>query len=110
MGNVLWKFTAQTLKVEIEPSSLDAVLTDPPYFGNVQYAELMDFCYVWLRKLRAKTNLFQSPSTRNSKELTGNENMSRGLDWILPEGYHPCSSGCKGLEEGCTPRLYLSPQ
>lgn len=31
--------------------SLDAVFTDPPYFGNVQYAELMDFCYVWLRKL-----------------------------------------------------------
>jgi adenine-specific DNA methylase len=25
--------------------------TDPPYYGNVQYAELMDFCYVWLRKL-----------------------------------------------------------
>jgi hypothetical protein len=33
------------------PASLDAVLTDPPYFGNVQYAELMDFCYVWLRRL-----------------------------------------------------------
>ena len=30
---------------------LDAVFTDPPYFGNVQYAELMDFCYVWLRKI-----------------------------------------------------------
>ncbi|MCP4682076.1 MAG: hypothetical protein GY864_07070 [Desulfobacterales bacterium] len=26
--------------------SLDAVFTDPPYLGNVQYAELMDFCYV----------------------------------------------------------------
>ena len=32
-------------------ASLDAVFTDPPYFGNVQYAELMDFCYVWLRRL-----------------------------------------------------------
>ncbi|HEY5869561.1 MAG TPA: DNA methylase, partial [Candidatus Tectomicrobia bacterium] len=31
---------------QIAPASLDAVLTDPPYFGNVQYAELMDFCYV----------------------------------------------------------------
>lgn len=29
----------------------DGIFTDPPYFGNVQYAELMDFCYVWLRKL-----------------------------------------------------------
>ena len=35
-------------------NSLDAVFTDPPYFGNVQYAELMDFCYVWLRRLIGK--------------------------------------------------------
>ena len=37
--------------VEMAPRSLDAVFTDPPYFGNVQYGELMDFCYVWLRRL-----------------------------------------------------------
>ena len=37
--------------VDLPPASLDAVFTDPPYFGNVQYAELMDFCFVWLRKL-----------------------------------------------------------
>ena len=28
--------------VELPANSLDAVLTDPPYFSNVQYAELMD--------------------------------------------------------------------
>ena len=32
---------------DFEANSLDAVFTDPPYFGNVQYSELMDFCYVW---------------------------------------------------------------
>jgi putative DNA methylase len=31
--------------------SVDAVVTDPPYYGNVQYAELSDFFYVWLRLL-----------------------------------------------------------
>ena len=25
------------------------VVTDPPYVGNVNYAELADFFYVWLR-------------------------------------------------------------
>ncbi len=61
--------------------SLDAVLTDPPYFGNVQYAELMDFCYVWLRKLAGKDRPgFTEISTRNPDELTGNETLSRGLD------------------------------
>jgi len=32
-------------------ASLDAVFTDPPYFGMFNYAELMDFCYVWLKRI-----------------------------------------------------------
>jgi len=65
---------------DIAPASLDTVLTDPPYFGNVQYAELMDFCYVWLRRLvGANTKAFRSASTRNINELTGNITMARGL-------------------------------
>jgi adenine-specific DNA methylase len=62
-----------------KPDSLDGVFTDPPYFGNVQYAELMDFCYVWLRKLVSEP-AFNAVSTRNERELTGNDNMQRGLE------------------------------
>jgi putative DNA methylase len=59
---------------------IDGVFTDPPYFGNVQYAELMDFCYVWLRKLVGAVHPeFASPTTRNTGELTGNINMGRDL-------------------------------
>ncbi len=66
---------------DLEPASLDAVLTDPPYFSNVQYAELMDFCYVWLRRLLGKEfAAFRAPSTRNPDELTGNVTLDRGLD------------------------------
>jgi hypothetical protein len=65
----------------LEPDSLDAVLTDPPYFGNVQYAELMDFCYVWLRRLvDHEAQGFDQESTRALQELTGNVTQSRGLD------------------------------
>jgi hypothetical protein len=65
----------------VAPASLDAVLTDPPYFGNVQYAELMDFCYIWLRRLVGKTDCaFQAISTRNVNELTGNVTMDRGIN------------------------------
>jgi putative DNA methylase len=68
-------------QAKLPPLSLDAVFTDPPYFGNVQYAELMDFCYVWLRRLiRTEADVFSSVSTRNPQELTGNEEMGRGLD------------------------------
>jgi hypothetical protein len=60
-------------------ASLDAVFTDPPYFGNVQYAELMDFCYVWLKKL-IKDPAFAANSTRIAEELTGNADMGRGIE------------------------------
>lgn len=64
----------------LPPRSVDAVFTDPPYYGNVQYAELMDFCYAWLRKLVGKDYPeFSSKSTRNPGELTGNITSERGL-------------------------------
>ncbi|MBI5576670.1 MAG: DUF1156 domain-containing protein [Deltaproteobacteria bacterium] len=72
---------AAAMKVLLPPDSLDGVFTDPPYFDNVQYAELMDFCYVWLRlALRREFPAFRPSSTRTHAELTGNETMGRGLD------------------------------
>jgi adenine-specific DNA methylase len=68
-------------EVRLPEASLDAVFTDPPYFSNVQYAELMDFCYVWMRRLIGeKDEAFKTESTRNRQELTGNEDMGRGLE------------------------------
>lgn len=69
-----------TTTVELPPQSLDAVFTDPPYFGNVQYGELMDFCYVWLRRLVGKeAEGFDRESARSPDELTGNVTQERGL-------------------------------
>ena len=67
-------------EIALAPASLDAVFTDPPYFGNVQYGELMDFCYVWLRRLVGnEAKGFGRPSTRSRNELTGNVTQARGL-------------------------------
>lgn len=72
---------ASSTSVELQPDSLDAVFTDPPYFGNVQYGELMDFCYVWLRRLVGKdAEGFDRDSTRATQELTGNATQGRGLE------------------------------
>ena len=66
---------------ELPQGSIDAVFTDPPYFTNVQYAELMDFCYVWLRRLaRTVDGCLDKASTRDQDELTGNTTMERGLE------------------------------
>jgi len=70
--------SAETLT--LPAASLDAVFTDPPYFANVQYAELMDFCYVWLKKhLAHKFSAFRFPSTRSKAELTVNQTEGRDI-------------------------------
>jgi hypothetical protein len=56
---------------ELEEASVDLVLTDPPYFANVQYGELMDFCYVWLRRLAPKTSFFTRASTKTLDDAVG---------------------------------------
>ena len=35
--------------------SVDAIVTDPPYYDNVMYAECSDFFYVWLKRSLSET-------------------------------------------------------
>lgn len=35
---------------EIDDNSVDLVCFDPPYYNNVQYAELSDYFYVWMKR------------------------------------------------------------
>lgn len=75
-----WLDCAPSQQVPLDRHSLDGVFTDPPYFDNVQYAELMDFCFVWLRKLLGdEIPAFTRASTRTEHELTGNDTLNRGL-------------------------------
>jgi 16S rRNA G966 N2-methylase RsmD len=71
---------ASAMTAELLPLSLDGVFTDPPYYGMVQYGELMHFCYVWLRKLMGKDFPgLEQETTRNAEELTGNQTAERDL-------------------------------
>jgi len=36
--------------VPLPDASQDAVITDPPYYDNISYADLSDFFYVWLKR------------------------------------------------------------
>lgn len=66
--------------LKLPPRSLDAVFTDPPYYGMVQYGELMQFCYVWLRKLMGGDFPgLTHETTRSQDELTGNQTAARGI-------------------------------
>ena len=43
-------FGSATNLADIEDKSVTAVVVDPPYADNVQYSELADFFYVWLKR------------------------------------------------------------
>jgi putative DNA methylase len=51
--------------------SVDAVITDPPYYDAVPYAHLSDFFYVWLRRSIGiyYPNLFKSAQVEKDREI-----------------------------------------
>lgn len=62
------------LSIKDKPSF---VITDPPYSSNVNYSELADFFYVWLRLLLSKTYPHFAPEiTPKADEIV--ENPTRG--------------------------------
>lgn len=61
-------------------ASVDMVATDPPYFANVAYSELLDFNYAWLRRLVPETPYFTERTSRHDEEVTGSKVNGRGLD------------------------------
>jgi putative DNA methylase len=59
-------------KEQFPSKSLTAVVTDPPYYDAIAYADLSDFFYVWMK--RSIANLyplnFATPQTPKSDECT----------------------------------------
>jgi len=61
----------------IATSQVAHAITDPPYGGNVNYSELADFFYVWLRLVLGKTYPHFAPEiTPKADEII--ENPTRG--------------------------------
>jgi len=38
------------IKIPLPNDSIDAIITDPPYYDNVPYADIADYFYVWLKR------------------------------------------------------------
>ena len=61
----------------IPDSSIDLVVTDPPFGDNIQYAELSDYFYVWIRCVLSKWHPEQFSSSLTNKSLEAVTNVSR---------------------------------
>lgn len=61
---------------------VDAVITDPPYYDSVQYSELADFFYVWLKQGLEQDfpDIFDRDSVVSEDEAVGNRTRKKSLD------------------------------
>ena len=70
-------FSENSTRLKFNGKNYDCVITDPPYAGNVNYAELSDFFYVWLRlSLKSNYSWFTPEYTPKIEEII--ENRIRG--------------------------------
>jgi putative DNA methylase len=58
-------------RLPIESESIHSVLTDPPYYDAVPYADLSDFFYVWHKRCMRHVlpDLYRTPVTPKAEEL-----------------------------------------
>jgi len=58
--------------------SIDALITDPPYYDSVPYADLSDFFYVWLRRSLSGANALIDSSSPKDEEIIWNPSRNVG--------------------------------
>ena len=56
-------------KTDLHDKSVDAVVTDPPFFDNVHYSQLADFFHVWQRHILGEAGVRAHRTTRNVEEV-----------------------------------------
>lgn len=68
--------------LDLGAATVDAVVTDPPYYDSVQYAELADFFYVWLKQSLEPDfpDVFDRDSVVSEREAVGNRSREKSLD------------------------------
>lgn len=87
--------TSENLRDYLPNESVDAVITDPPYYQNIMYSEISDFFYVWLHlALRDSYKEFQSPLVDSRREIVVNKAFGKGQDFYI-NSMKRCFIECK---------------
>jgi len=84
-GVLLLSVTSENIKEYVPEESVDAVITDPPYYDNVMYSEVSNFFYVWLRLgLKDKyPEQFAKPLIDNRREIVVNTKIGKDPDFYV---------------------------
>ena len=67
--------------VHINDKFLNVIITDPPYYATIQYAEISDFFYVWMKRTLGDVfpELFWTELTDKDREAVANSSRFRGM-------------------------------
>lgn len=70
----------------IPDNSVDAIITDPPYYGTIPYADLSDFFFIWQKRTLGDIfpELFYLELTDKEREAVANPSRFRNMG-ISPE-------------------------
>ncbi len=68
-GKRVYLSCADSRTTDLPDQSVDAVITDPPFFDNVHYSQIADFFYVWQRHILGPTGHLESYTTRSTGEV-----------------------------------------
>ena len=76
-------------RTDIPDHTVDAVITDPPFFDNVNYSQLADFFHIWQRHILGDEGPRCSPSTRSEAEVQNADaaTFSRRLSRVWAEAH-----------------------
>jgi len=65
---------------DLASNSADIVVTDPPYFDAIAYADLSDFFYIWLKRVLSNLlpETFATPQTPKTEEAVAHKHRHHG--------------------------------
>lgn len=80
-GNCILKNTTSEDLSFIPSNSIEAVITDPPYYDAINYGEIAEFFYVWQRLLlKDDYESFSSEHIPNGREIIVNNTRNLGKE------------------------------
>lgn len=86
-GGRLFLSCGDSAETDLPALSVDAVITDPPFFDNVHYSQLADFFHVWQRLILGDSLCSRGETTRSPAEVQNADvkRFTRRLAAVLQE-------------------------
>jgi hypothetical protein len=80
-GATCWILTQSSHRIKLPDETVDMIITDPPFGGNVQYGELSDFYLVWVKDFLKLKRL-------SDKSTEAIETRHTGFDGAKDRGFY----------------------